>query len=85
MVNSSKNVQNMKPVQICTGFIFCTFHTVLSRLLGLMFVLSQSTPFQSCGKVLLWLNLYLAETTRLNKGIILIMLMILSEERFSHK
>ena len=27
-----KNVQNMKPVQVCTGFIFCTFPaTVTAR------------------------------------------------------
>ena len=23
---TSGNVQNIKPVQICTGFIFCSFH-----------------------------------------------------------
>ena len=23
------NIQNMKPVQICTGFIFCSFPTVI--------------------------------------------------------
>ena len=26
------NIQNMKPVQICTGFIFCSFPTVIYTL-----------------------------------------------------
>ena len=28
MCTTAKNVQNMKPVQICTGFIFCTFSAI---------------------------------------------------------
>ena len=25
-----RNVQNMKPVQVCTGFIFCTFPALVT-------------------------------------------------------
>ena len=28
-VTIAQNVQNMRPVQICTGFMFCTFNALL--------------------------------------------------------
>ena len=30
----AENVQNMKPVQICSGFIFCTFSAAVSILMS---------------------------------------------------
>ena len=29
-VQPHENVQNMKPAQICTGFIFCTFYVTVN-------------------------------------------------------
>ena len=48
-VTSAGKTQNMKPVQKCTGFIFCTFHTVVGFLMeSVVFLFSSLCSQRFC-------------------------------------